>query len=267
MSGKKKFLVDVSLCCGCYNCQLSCKDEHVDNDWRPYAAPQPNIGQFWLKMHDFECGTLPKVRLHYIPVMCAHCENAACINACGENAIVKRSDGLVIIDPERCTGCGKCAAACPIDAIYMNSTLSIAQKCTGCAHLLDNGRAEPRCVGVCPTGALKFVDEDEIPEEAVSFVPEEAGSSAYYINIPGKFVAGAVVDMKKHMAIEGAVCTLTINGRKFETQTDAFGDFWLENVPEEAGQLQIQAEGYAPKELMVASGSDSVNVGDIDISE
>ena len=41
----------------------------------------------------------------------------------------------------------------PIDAIYMNDALQIAQKCTGCAHLLDAGWTEPRCVDACPTGA------------------------------------------------------------------------------------------------------------------
>ena len=35
----KAFLVDVSICNGCYNCQIACKDEHCSNDWMPYARP------------------------------------------------------------------------------------------------------------------------------------------------------------------------------------------------------------------------------------
>ena len=46
----KAFLIDVGRCTGCYNCQLACKDEHCENDWRPYAAPQPLTGQFWMKV-------------------------------------------------------------------------------------------------------------------------------------------------------------------------------------------------------------------------
>ena len=44
---------------GCYNCQLACKDEHVGNDWTPYAKPQPEIGQFWLEdqLTELVCGT------------------------------------------------------------------------------------------------------------------------------------------------------------------------------------------------------------------
>ena len=48
----KVFVIDVAKCSGCYNCQLACKDEHCENDWRPYAAPQPPTGQFWCKVTD-----------------------------------------------------------------------------------------------------------------------------------------------------------------------------------------------------------------------
>ena len=45
----KVFVIDVGICNGCYSCQIACKDEHVGNDWTPYAKPQPDTGQFWLK--------------------------------------------------------------------------------------------------------------------------------------------------------------------------------------------------------------------------
>ncbi|MCX8033671.1 MAG: oxidoreductase, partial [Thermoleophilia bacterium] len=48
--GKKVFVIDVTKCNGCHNCQIVCKDEHVGNDWTPYAKPQPEIGQFWVKL-------------------------------------------------------------------------------------------------------------------------------------------------------------------------------------------------------------------------
>ena len=63
----ESFLIDVSICNGCYNCQIACKDEHCSNDWAPYAAPQPEIGQFWLKVHEHIRGTVPKVKMHYVP--------------------------------------------------------------------------------------------------------------------------------------------------------------------------------------------------------
>ena len=45
----KVFAIDVAKCNGCYGCQIVCKDEHCGNDWRPYAAPQPETGQFWMR--------------------------------------------------------------------------------------------------------------------------------------------------------------------------------------------------------------------------
>ena len=44
----KAFYIDLSVCNGCYCCQIACKDEHVANDWTPYAKPQPDTGQFWI---------------------------------------------------------------------------------------------------------------------------------------------------------------------------------------------------------------------------
>src|SRR4030042_433526 len=141
----KAFAIDISICNGCYCCQIACKDEHVANDWTPYAKPQPDTGQFWLKQNEFVRGTVPKVKMHYLPILCMHCDEAPCIPACPiEGAIYKRDDGLVIIDPVKCTGCRNCVDACPYHVIFFNEDLNIAQKCTGCAHLLADGWKEPR---------------------------------------------------------------------------------------------------------------------------
>jgi Fe-S-cluster-containing dehydrogenase component len=107
----------------------------------PYAKPQPDTGQFWLKMNEIERGTKPKVKVSYIPVLCQHCDDAPCIAACPQSAISRRDDGLVIIDPKKCTGCRNClnVEACPYNGIiYFNENFNIAQKCTGCAHLADS---------------------------------------------------------------------------------------------------------------------------------
>jgi Fe-S-cluster-containing dehydrogenase component len=71
----------------------------VGNDWTPYAKPQPDTGQFWLKMNEYIRGTVPKVKMHYIPMPCFHCDEAPCMPPCPvKGAIYKREDGLVIID-------------------------------------------------------------------------------------------------------------------------------------------------------------------------
>ena len=68
----KVFLVDVAKCNGCYNCQIVCKDEHCGNDWRPYAAPQPETGQFWMRLEEKTRGQVPVVKVAYKPVMCGN---------------------------------------------------------------------------------------------------------------------------------------------------------------------------------------------------
>ena len=100
---------------------------------------------------------MPKVKMHYQPVLCMHCDNAPCMAACPvEGAIYRRKDGLVIIDPVKCTGCKNCVDACPYKTIYFNEDLNIAQKCTGCAHLLDSGLEGAPVCGCLPDGNIEI---------------------------------------------------------------------------------------------------------------
>ena len=113
----KVLIIDLAICNGCHNCQIACKDEHVGNDWTPIAKPQPDTGQFWNKVIDLERGTVPKVQVTYHHSICQHCEDAPCIAACNANAIYRRQDGIVIIDPTKCRGNQLCLQACPYDSM------------------------------------------------------------------------------------------------------------------------------------------------------
>jgi tetrathionate reductase subunit B len=267
MSDKKAFIIDVSICNGCYSCQIACKDEHVGNDWTPVAKPQPDTGQFWLKINEYIRGTVPKVKMHYVPVLCMHCDKAPCISACPiEGAIYKRDDGLVIIDPEKCTGCKNCIDVCPYDAIYFNEDLNIAQKCTGCAHLLDNDWKEPRCVDACPTGALKMVSEAEFKAQKYAEGLKsniDTKPRVCYLNIPKKFIAGTVYDPVKKEVIIGATCTLSSNGDKMTETTDGFGDFWFEGLFEGTYTLKIEKDGKIKQIDSISTHKKDINLGDI----
>ena len=269
----KTFVIDIARCNGCYCCQIACKDEHVGNDWTPYAKPQPDTGQFWLKMNEFVRGTVPKVKMYYQPVLCVHCDKAPCMSACPvENAIYKRDDGLVIIDPTKCTGCRNCVDACPYHVIYFNEDLNTAQKCTGCAHLLDDGWKVPRCVDACPTGCLKFGEESELKElikKGESAHPEfKTKPRLYYLNIPKRFVAGTVYDPVAKEVIIGATCTLTDDRSddKFTATTDGFGDFWFEGLDVGTYMLNVEAKGFPTKTIKSISTEKDANLGDIALS-
>jgi tetrathionate reductase subunit B len=263
----KVFVFDTSVCNGCYCCQIACKDEHCSNDWTPYAKPQPDTGQFWLKLSEHVRGTVPKVKVHYVTHLCRHCDEAPCMAACKvEGAIYKRADGLVIIDPEKCTGCKSCLDACPTDSIYLNESLNIAQKCTGCAHLLDSGEwTEPRCTDACPTGALKFMEEAEAKEliKGAEVEHPENKPRLYLRNLPKKFIGGTVYDPVKKEVVVGATCTLTGNGTTLTATTDGFGDFWFEDLDVGTFALEITAQGFPGKSFSGISTEADVNLGDI----
>jgi Fe-S-cluster-containing dehydrogenase component len=268
----KVFAIDLSVCNGCYCCQIACKDEHVANDWTPYAKPQPDTGQFWIGLTELVRGQVPKVKVTYIPKMCHHCDDAPCIEQCEVEAIYQRDDGMVIIDPEKCTGCKLCADTCPHDAIFFNDNLNIAQKCTSCAHLRDNDPDEwpvPRCVDQCPTDALRFGEEEafaDFIEAAETLNPEaKTKSRVYYQHLPKKFVAGTVYDPVDKEVIIGAKCTLTdtASGESFKAETDAFGDFWFRGLEDHRSfSLLIEKEGKSKTIDNILSDKD-LSLGDI----
>ncbi|MCD7791963.1 MAG: 4Fe-4S binding protein [Oscillospiraceae bacterium] len=263
----KAFVVDVAKCTGCYNCQLACKTEHAENDWMPYTKPQPKTGHFWCKLEEHVRGSRPKLDIYYLSRHCNHCENPSCIPACPEHAITKRPDGLVEIDQEKCSGCRECLAACPYEAIYFNDECGVAQKCTGCAHLLDNTDLIPRCVDACPTGTIKFGEKEELMDDiegAETLMPETGcRPQVYYRNIPRQFVAGTVYDPESEEIIEGARCRLTQGPRGWDAYTDDFGDFWIKDIPVGIYDLIITAPGYKLKAFYGLRTRECQNLGDI----
>ena len=263
----KAFVIDVALCSGCYCCQVACKDEHCGNDWAPYARPQPDTGQFWMKVEEKPCGTIPKVRVVYTPALCNHCDRPACMAACGHGAIYKRDDGLVAIDPEKCRYCGECRDACPYGKVFGNDALRVSQKCTGCAHLLDSGYAEPRCTEACPTGAFRFGDEEglaELIKGASVLKPETgAGPRVFYRNVPGQFIAGTLYDPAADEVVEHARVMAVSGGKIVNVLTDDFGDFWLNDLAVGSWDITITKEGYEPKYFFGVRTDECVNLGDI----
>jgi tetrathionate reductase subunit B len=261
----KAFVIDISICNGCYNCQIACKDEHCSNDWMPIAAPQPEIGQFWMKVNEYIRGSVPKVKMHYIPVPCQHCDDAPCMKAYPE-VIYKREDGMVVIDPEKAKGIKGIEASCPWGTIYYSEEQELAQKCTGCAHLLDRGWKEPRCADACPTGAIKFAEEEDLKEDlkgAVLLKPELGGAPrVYYKNIPETFIGGTVYDPSLNEIVEGATVTLS-GDASAATTTNGWGDFYFEGLKEGTYKVEIKANGKTKVFEAVSTKENSVNLGDI----
>jgi tetrathionate reductase subunit B len=271
----KVLIINYDICNGCYNCQLACKDEHVANDWSPIAKPQPDTGQFWNKVYDNVRGQVPKVKVTYEHSICQHCDDAPCIPACNAKAIYKRDDGAVIIDPAKCRANKMCIAACPYEnIIYFNDALNIAQKCTFCAHLLDSGWKEPRCVDACPTGAFSFGEEEdpkirELIRKAQPLKPElKVKPRVYYIGLPKKFISGAIYDPQNNKCLGEATVTLTNikNGERFTTKTDSYGDFWFKELKDGIYSLLIDNKGYQSHMIRSVDATEKdVNIGTVNL--
>lgn len=266
-------VVDVTRCIGCYNCFISCKDEHCGIDHLPYAAAQPMTGHSWMRVVETERGQFPKVKVDYTAIPCMHCEKPPCVEVAGDGAVYRREDGIVIVDPQKAAGRQDVVRSCPYRVIYWNEATRTPQKCTLCAHLLDAGWKEPRCVESCPTGALVFGDLDD-PDSAVSRLvvsgktevlhPEYGlGEKVRYVGLPKSFVAGAVVFGDTDECATGVAVTLEGQNGKTTVTTDAYGDFEFEGLPADAAYtVRIASPGYPEKAIEVKTNA-SVYLGDI----
>lgn len=262
----KAFLIDITQCTGCYNCQIGCKDEHCDQSWMPYTEAQPEVGQFWMNVKQYERGAVPHVRVTYLPTLCQHCENAPCMAAAKDGAVYRRDDGLVLIDPEKAKGQRAIVDACPYHAVYWNEELNLPQKCTGCAHLLDGDEPIkiPRCVDNCPVDVIMFGEESKLDLEGAEQLHPEYGTNprVWYKGLPKKFIAATVYDPNTKEIVEGATVTVTGDAGTFTTTTDAWGDFWLKDLPDADWKLTIE-HGGKKVEKDVSTKEKDLGLGDI----
>ena len=274
---KWSMIIDVSKCHDCNNCFLACKDEHVGNEWPSYATAQPWHGQRWMNIMRRERGQYPLIDVAYLPTPCMHCNDAPCIRAAENNAVTKRDNGIVIINPETARGQRALVDACPYGAIWWNEEKALPQKCTLCAHLLESGWDKPRCVQACPTGALQvfFAEEGDMEalrktEQLEVLRPERnTKPRVYYKNLyryAKCFIGGNVVLHDTDECAEGA--SVVLSGASLKTNktalTNNYGDFKIDGLDEESGAytVSISYAGYEPKTLEVDLKK-SLNIGTI----
>lgn len=157
-------LIDLNTCIGCHACSVACKAE--------FDVP---LGVFRDTVKYVEDGEYPNATRHFIPVLCNHCEDAPCLDACPTDAISRQPDGEVVINEGDCNLNRFCMAACPYGAIYEDPQLGVAQKCTFCEHRTADGR-QPACVDACPTGCRIFGDLDDPDSEIAQQVAKNETS-------------------------------------------------------------------------------------------
>jgi Fe-S-cluster-containing dehydrogenase component len=271
-------IIDIEKCEDCNNCFMACKDEHVDNDFSPYSASQPRHGHRWMNIMRTERGSGSLMDVAYRPTPCMHCDDAPCIRAAKDGAVTKRDDGIVIIDPVKSKGQKELQHACPYRAIWWNEAKGIPQKCTFCAHLLDEDWKAPRCVQACATGALQavFKEDSEMQrtiknEKLEALHPEyKTKPRVYYKNLYRYnrcFIAGSVAYKINDLdeCAKNTTVTLINDSTKIdECQTDYFGDFKFDSLKEDSGEylINITFQDYPTKTIKVNLGK-SINIGNV----
>jgi len=174
------FVVDLDRCIGCKACAIACKAEF-----------DTRLGVFRSQVIDYEHGRYPKTKRDFLPWLCNHCANPPCVPVCPvdpidaefngvkfkKRATYERPDGAVLVDQDRCIGCGECLRNCPYKVRFFDPVKKAggdpgekpASKCDFCVHRLEAG-VVPSCVNTCPGRARVIGDLNDPSSEASMFL-------------------------------------------------------------------------------------------------
>ncbi|MCH7743538.1 MAG: nitrate reductase subunit beta [Proteobacteria bacterium] len=136
-----------------------------------YARNDPNLENLTESERE-AMFQLEKMAFFYLPRICNHCLNPACVASCPSGALYKRGeDGIVLVNQEVCRGWRMCVTACPYKKTYYNWHTGKSEKCILCFPRLEAGLA-PACMHSC-VGRIRYLgvilyDADRIEEVASS---------------------------------------------------------------------------------------------------
>ncbi len=172
-------------CIGCKHCEVACAVEHSETK-NLYSAiseePLPIS-----KIH-----VMPTFGIMAYPGKCMHCDPTPCIQVCPSGAISRDKEiDTILINEEKCIGCGMCAIVCPFGAVLFNPSWrvsvdrDVAHKCDNCFERITNDLI-PACVEACKTGALGYGDINIIIREKQRAVGKTAAQLAAAIPVEEK---------------------------------------------------------------------------------
>ena len=130
---QRKFIAcDTEKCTGCRICDLVCS-----------SVKEEKFNPLLSRIHTVRIG----IQFN-ISIACRLCEDAPCVQVCPRKALmISEENGTIIVDENKCIGCGWCIEACPFGAITPHTDKKAVVICDLCG-------VEPKCVEFCPKGAL-----------------------------------------------------------------------------------------------------------------
>jgi TPP-dependent indolepyruvate ferredoxin oxidoreductase alpha subunit len=125
---------DPDKCSGCSICELACSVEKE----QVFNPTKSRIRAIRLNV------------LSNMALTCRTCKDAPCVGACPKDALSQsKATGAIMVDENKCDGCGWCIEACQYGAVTLHPMTRKAIICDTC-----NG--EPKCIEFCPESALTF---------------------------------------------------------------------------------------------------------------
>lgn len=151
--GQSLLVLDLNRCTRCQECVKACARTHPDD-----------ITRLVLEGNRFAN--------YLVPSACRSCHDPLCLVGCPVDAIHRRPGEkslAIVIEENRCIGCGLCAHNCPFGSIHMtmrpkgsgiaNVYPRLATNCDLCETHMDG---KPQCVHHCPHDAAMRMTGDEL---------------------------------------------------------------------------------------------------------
>ena len=174
-----------------------------------YAANDPNLENI-TEDERRQLNEIERVVFFYLPRICNHCLNPACVGACPAGAIYKRGeDGIVLISQDKCRAWRMCISGCPYKKTYYNWGTGKSEKCILCYPRLESGQP-PACFHSC-VGRIRYMglllyDGDRIEEVASASDEDLVDAQRSIILDPSdpEVIAGAAANGLSTAMIEAA---------------------------------------------------------------
>jgi len=177
----KALLYDATICIGCKQCEAACAEQNkLPYDDTVAAEQRQSEHKFTVVLTKDD---------KFMRRLCMNCQEPTCASVCPVGALKKEALGPVTYDPDKCMGCRYCMVACPfgVPKYEWNKLFPKVRKCVMCPDRVAAGK-QTACAEICPTGATKFGEHDELLNEARRRVHENPGK--YVDRIYGRFEVG-----------------------------------------------------------------------------
>jgi len=170
----KALLYDATVCIGCRLCEKACAERNKLPYDDSVAAEQV------ISAHKLTAVMTKGDK--FMRRLCMNCEDPTCASVCPVGALSKTAIGPVIYDESRCIGCRYCMLACPfgVPKYEWGKVLPRVRKCDMCADRVAAERPTA-CAEICPTGATKFGDREELIAEAKDRIAKARDQYVNYI--------------------------------------------------------------------------------------